>query len=381
MFTGKRIEHSGGERAVGGVSSAPVLTPLPILKGRGTPLNPQNRFERLHVEVDGDALDADRRDGVPDPGPETQYFNDTSKSIIATNDSPDVGFTHSVNPYRGCSHGCIYCYARPGHEYLGFSSGLDFESKIMVKLDAAELLHKELSRPGWKPTTLNFSGVTDCYQPAERRFGLTRACISVCREFGNPVSIVTKNALVARDIDILSDMASRRQVLVIVSVTSLDADLARVMEPRAAAPRVRLETIRSLSAAKIPVGVMVAPVVPGLTDQEIPGILRAAADSGATFCAYVPLRLPYQIKDLFEDWLARRFPDRREKVLNRIRSLRGGKLNESDFFKRMRGEGPWAAQLKAMFDLAKRRTGLDGPGPELTTQHFRVPAGPQMSLW
>lgn len=354
-----------------------MTMPLPILKGRGTPLNPPNRFETLHIEADGDALDADLHE---QGAPPTRYLRDRTRSIITTNDSPDVGFTHSVNPYRGCSHGCVYCYARPGHEYLGFSSGLDFETRIMVKPDAPEMLRSELSRRSWRPVTLAFSGVTDCYQPIERRLEITRQCLRVCAEFGNPVVVITKSALVTRDLDILAEMARRSLAKVIVSVTTLDADLARVMEPRAAAPKRRLATIRRLRDAGVPVGVFVAPVVPGLTDHEIPGILRAAAGAGAMFAGYVMLRLPFAIKDLFDDWLARHFPNRRPRVLNRLRSLRGGRLNDPGFGTRMRGEGPWAQQVQAMFAQAKRQSGLDAPSPTLRTDAFRRPCD-QPTLW
>ena len=257
---------------------------LPI-HGRGAAINPPNRFEALRVEPDNEHLSEEELAAAP-VGPKTHYFRDTSKSIIAQNDSPDVGFTHSVNPYRGCSHGCIYCYARPGHEYLGLSSGLDFETKIMVKLDAAELLRAELSSPKWDPVSLHFCGVTDCYQPAERQFRLTRQCIEVCAEFGNPISIITKNALITRDIEILAEMARRQLVMVILSVTTLDQELSRRMEPRTSVPRLRLEAIRKLSAAGVPTGVMFAPIIPGLTDHETSSILSAAAEAGARFAAY-----------------------------------------------------------------------------------------------
>ncbi len=351
--------------------------PLPILRGRGTAANPPNRFLPLHVEVDLDLLD---EEGLPAQAP-TQYFVDTSRSIIATNDSPDVGFTHSVNPYRGCSHGCVYCYARPTHEYLGFSAGLDFETKIMVKCDAPQLLRAELTSPKWVPTPLHFSGVTDAYQPIERQLRLTRQCLEVLAEFRNPASIITKNHLVTRDIDLLSQLAAFRGAVVMISVTTLDKHLAARMEPRTGAPQRRLAAIEALARAGIPVGVMVAPVIPGLTDHELPAILQAAADSGAGFASYVMLRLPHANAALFVDWLASHFPDRKEKVLNRIRDLRGGKLNDPNFGSRMRGDGLWARQIKEVFKLAKRRTGLDNPFPELSTDAFRPPPGPQLTLW
>lgn len=265
------------------------------------------------------------------------------------------------------------CYARPSHEYLGFSAGLDFESKIMVKETAPELLRQELCSARWKPTMLAMSGVTDCYQPAERQFGLTRKCLEVLAEFRNPVSIITKNYLVTRDIDLLSELASIDAAMVILSVTTLDPELARRMEPRTSAPRRRLEAIEALTKAGIPVGVMVAPVIPGLTDHEMPGILKAAAAAGARFAGVVPVRLPLAVAPLFSAWLERHYPDRKDKVLNRIRSLRGGKLNDSNFGSRMKGEGIFAKQISAMFELAKRKAGLDKPFPSLSTEHFRRP--------
>ncbi|HTW93339.1 MAG TPA: PA0069 family radical SAM protein, partial [Tepidisphaeraceae bacterium] len=276
---------------------------LPILKGRGTPVNPPNRFETLRIEVEEDVQ------GSP-ATVQTQYFADSSRQIISENDSPDVGMKHSVNPYRGCSHGCIYCFARPTHEYLGFSAGLDFESKIMVKRDAAELLRKELSSPKYKPVTLFFSGVTDCYQPIERKLELTRSCLRVMAEFGNPAGVITKSHLVTRDIDLLSQLARHGAAVALVSVTTLDAQLAAKMEPRAAAPNFRLDAVRQLADAKIPVGIMMAPIIPGLTDHEIPALLAAAAEAGAQYAGYTPLRLPFAVKDLFADWLSRHFPDR-----------------------------------------------------------------------
>jgi len=367
---------------VGGYHRRRVPTPLSILQGRGTPLDPPNRFEPLDLEPDGDTLEHDRAEGgLTPPRPATRYLHDRSRSIVVHNDSPDVGFEFSVNPYRGCEHGCIYCYARPGHEYLGWSAGLDFESRIMVKLDAPRLLARELAKPGWQPTPIAFAGVTDVYQPVERRLGITRQCLKVCRDFRNPLSVITKSALIQRDIDLLAEMARRQLCIAFLSVTTLDNDLSARMEPRASAPRARLEAVRALASAGIPTGVMVAPVVPGLTDHEIPRILRAAADAGASFAGYIVLRLPYAVKALFSDWLARHFPDRREKVLNRVRELRRGKLNDPEFRTRMRGQGPWAEQFKVMFDLSRRRAGLDRPPPQLSTEHFRQIDPIQPMLW
>ena len=354
------------------------MTSLPLIQGRGSSGNLANRFEKIELEPDGDYLDAEEA-----IAPATVFYRDSSRSIIASNDSPDVGFEKSINAYRGCEHGCIYCYARPTHEWLGFSPGLDFETKIMVKENAAQLLRAELASPRWEPTTLSMSGVTDCYQPGERRFKLTRACLEVLREFRNPVGVITKNHLVTRDIDLLAEMAKENLAMAMISITTLDADLARKMEPRTSSPRRRLEAVRALVAAGIPVGVMVAPVIPGLTDHEIPGILEAAAEAGATTAGYVPVRLPFAVKDLFERWLADHFPDRKEKVLNRIRSLRGGKLNDANFVTRMRGEGIWAEQIKTVFDLAKRKAGLDRPLPAVSVDSFRRPVGAdgQLALW
>jgi DNA repair photolyase len=354
---------------------------LPIIQGRGANSNPPNRFEKIEVVPDFEHVDGDVEYLDKLAHPQTSYYIDNSKTIITTNDSPDVGFTHSINPFRGCSHGCVYCYARPTHEWLGFSAGLDFETKIMVKTDAPDLLRKELSSPKYRPVSLSISGVTDCYQPAERTFCITRRCLEVLAEFNNPVAIITKNHLVTRDIDVLAPLARINAAVVILSITTLDAELGRRMEPRTSAPKRRLDAIRELSSAGIPTGVMMAPVVPGLTDHEMPAIFRAASDAGARSAAYVPLRLPYAVAGMFEGWLETHFPDRKAKVLNRIRSMRGGKLNDPNFGSRMRGKGPWAEQLKSMFELAKRNAGIAGGLPELTTEHFRRAGERQMSLW
>ena len=352
----------------------------PTIKGRGAAHNPPNRFERMHVEPDAEGYNLDDGEQAP---PQTIYLRDSSRSIIVKNDSPDVGFTHSINPYRGCSHGCVYCYARPTHEYLGFSAGLDFETRIMVKEDAPELLRKELSSGRWEPTMLAISGVTDCYQPVERKLEVTRKCLKVLAEFRNPVGMITKNHLITRDIDLLSELASFNAAVAMVSVTTLDAELARRMEPRTSAPRRRLEAIEALAKAGISVGVMVAPVIPGLTDHEMPMILKSAADAGARFAGRVPVRLPLAVAPLFEAWLERHYPDRKDKVLNRIRSMRGGKLNDSNFNSRMKGEGIFAEQISKMFKLAARKTGLDKPFPGLSVEHFRRPvaSGGQFGLF
>ena len=334
-------------------------------KGRGAALNPTNRFETLAVERDPEV-----------PGPErigTELLRDTSRSVITRNDSPDVGFEASINPYRGCEHGCIYCYARPTHEYLGFSAGLDFETRILVKEDAAALLRRELASPRWVPQALAMSGVTDPYQPVERKLEITRRCLAVLAEFRNPVGIITKSELVTRDLDYLQALNEHQAVSVNLSITTLDGELARRMEPRASHPRERLKAVERLAAAGIPVGVMVAPIVPALTDHETAKILEAAANAGATSAGYVVMRLPGAVAGLFEEWLERNFPERKEKVLNRVRDLRGGRLNDPRFGSRMRGEGIYAEQIRATFETFQRRYGLDRPRPELSTAAFRRP--------
>ncbi len=345
----------------------------PTIKGRGAADNPPNRFEPIEFEPDWENLQPSEI-----PSPQTQYLRDTSRTIIARNNSPDVGFEFSINPYRGCEHGCIYCYARPTHEYFGLSAGLDFETKIFVKLDAPQLLRAELSRAKWQPTMIALSGVTDCYQPIERKLQLTRECLKVLAEFRNPCGIVTKNHLLTRDIDVLRKLAEYHCISVMVSITTLDHDLASKMEPRTSAPRRRLEAIRALSDAGIPVGVMVAPIIPGLTDHEIPTILREAASAGAQYCGYVMLRLPFAVAPLFEQWLERHYPQRSRKVLSHIRSVRSGRINDPNFYTRMRGEGPVADQIHKMFQIARRRCGLQRPMKPFSTAEFRRPG--QLSL-
>jgi DNA repair photolyase len=359
----------------GGKKFNPVIKETPqsneAIHGRGASWSPANRFERLHVDVNEvDLVDVDLSDEER-PARTTQFFRDASKTIITRNNSPDVGFETSVNPYRGCEHGCIYCYARPTHEYLGFSAGLDFESKIMVKTDAPKLLEAELSSPRWKPQVLVMSGVTDPYQPAERRFRITRGCLEVLAKFRNPVAIITKNRLVTRDVDLLGELASHNAAAVNISVTSLDPDLQRILEPRTSSPSARLEAIATLRAAGIPVGVMVAPIIPGLTDQEIPNIVEACANAGAQFAGYTIVRLPWAVAPLFEKWLEEHFPDRKEKVLGRIRDIRGGvKLNDTRWGARIKGEGIFSEQIASMFEISCRRAGMNAR-PKLSTAPFR----------
>jgi DNA repair photolyase len=336
-----------------------------IVRGRGAACNPPNRFAKLHLERSEDW------DPSEDPSPKTQFFRDLTQSIISYNDSPDIPFNASLNVYRGCEHGCSYCYARNSHEYLGFSAGLDFESKIMVKENAPELLRRELSSPKWKPQVLAMSGVTDCYQPVERRLQLTRRCLAVLAEFRNPVSLITKNHLVTRDIDLLSELAAHQAVSVHLSINSLDGELARKLEPRAAPPKMRLAAVEALAKAGVPVGVLIAPVIPAINDHEIPAVLAAAKAAGAGWAGTEILRLPLTVAPIFEEWLERNFPERKDKVIGRIRAIRGGKLNDPRFGSRMSGEGIFADQISQMFDVARRKAGLCGGGPDLSTAAFR----------
>jgi DNA repair photolyase len=343
-------------------------------RGRGASFNPTNRFESLSLERDQDWNPEE------DPSPKTQFLRDLSQSVISYNNSPDIPFTASLNPYRGCEHGCAYCYARPFHEYLGFSAGLDFETRIMVKENAPELLRQELSARNWKPQMLALSGVTDPYQPIERRLQLTRRCLAVLAEFRNPVGIVTKNHLVTRDIDLLRELAAHDAVAVNLSITSLDAEFARKLEPRASAPRQRLAAVEALAKAGIPVGVLVAPVIPVLNEPEIPAVLKAAKEAGAQWAGMIVLRLPHAVGPIFEQWLESHFPEKKEKVLGRVRALRGGKLNDPRFGSRMRGEGIFAEQIARLFQVARRKVGLPEDRPELSAAAFRKPEGAQLRL-
>ena len=345
-----------------------------VARGRGAGDNPPNRFEKIHLERDPDW------DPAQDPAPKTQFLRDLSQSVISYNDSPDIAYHASLNCFRGCEHGCSYCYARNTHEYLGFSAGLDFETRIMVKENAPYLLRRELSSPKWKPQTLAMSGVTDCYQPVERRLQLTRRCLAVLAEFRNPVGITTKNHLVTRDMDLLGELAAHHAVTVHLSINSLDSELARKLEPRAASPKMRLAAVEALAKAGVPVGVLVAPVIPALNDHEIPSVLAAAKSAGAGWACMEILRLPLTVAPIFEEWLERNAPGKKEKVLNRIRAIRGGKLNDPRFGARMRGEGIFAEQIARMFHVARRKAGLAEDGPELSTAAFRRPEGAQLGL-
>lgn len=309
----------------------------------------------------------------------TQFLNDNSKTILSKNDSSDISFTYSINPYRGCEHGCIYCYARPTHEYLGLSAGLDFESKIFVKHQAPTLLHNAFMKPSWTPQSIMMSGATDCYQPSERNFKLTRQCLKVFEQFKNPVGIITKNHLVTRDIDILSKMAQDNLVKVFLSITTLDASLGRVLEPRTSSPQGRLDAIKLLAEANIPVGVNIAPVIPGLTDHEMPAILKAAYEAGARSADYILLRLPYSVSELFTEWLEEHRPLNKDKVLNYIKDIRSGKLNSSEFGERMKGSGPRAEQIAQMFKLFSKKHGFNKQSIKLRTDLFQRP-GDQLSF-
>ena len=342
-------------------------------KGRGSRINPPNRFSPIHVEDDFEHLEHDEEYLRERASVRTQYFADASKSLLSENNSPDIPFRYSINPYRGCAHGCSYCYARPTHEYLGLSAGLDFETKVFVKESAPELLRAHLSRDSWACEPIMLSGVTDCYQPAERQFQLTRRCLEVALEFRQPICIVTKNALVTRDLDLLRPMAELGIVSVALSINSLDQSLTRVMEPRTSSPQARLRAIEELSRAGVPAMAMVAPVIPGLNDSEIPAVLKAARDRGASAASYVLLRLPLTVKPVFLEWLERTQPLKKDRVESRIRSTRNGGLNNSEFGTRMKGTGEIADQIKQTFQVFARRYGLDQKQEPLDCSKFQVP--------
>ncbi|MEO5929279.1 MAG: PA0069 family radical SAM protein [Candidatus Kapaibacterium sp.] len=345
---------------------------------RGTYLDTGNRFTQRTSEQFDDGWES----FAEEPDSRTQFIDDHSRTAFATNDSPDIPFTHSINPYRGCEHGCAYCYARPTHEYLGFNAGLDFETKIVVKRDAARLAREAMMKRSWEPTVVSMSGVTDPYQPAERRFGITREILETMLEFRNPIGIITKNALVLRDIDLLAELARHRCAMVLLSITTLDRDLARRLEPRTSTPERRLEAVRRLSEAGIPVGVMMAPLIPGLTDEEIPALLKAAADAGARTAFYTMLRLPLAVRPIFLDWLEREEPGRALKVQHALEEMRDGKLNLAEFGDRMGGKGGRARMISQFFKLTARRLGLNREEIVLSTENFRRPGiGGQMGLF
>ncbi len=355
---------------------------------RGAGLNPGNRFEtvRLHVlgdELDRQTIEVQGEDGKTVRVQRQVFFDRTQRIINRVSSTADVPFDFTINPYRGCEHGCIYCFARPYHEYLGFSCGMDFETKLMAKPDAAELLRRELASPNWKPEPIVMSAITDIYQPIEHKLRISRGCLEVLAECGQPVTTMTKSALVLRDTDLWSRLAEMNAGRVTVTLVTLDSDLAQKLEPRASSPMARLRIIRELTAAGIPVTVNIAPVIPGLTDVELPQIMSAVADAGARRAAWVLLRLPYQLKDLFLDWLKRSVhPDRAKKVESLIRQSRGGKLYESSYPNRRRGRGVIVEQLSQTFDVFTRKYGLNRDIRPLSTAHFRRPTtNGQLSLF
>jgi DNA repair photolyase len=348
----------------------------PARQGRGAGKNPPNQYERLHREEDAAALDDEELRQVP-----TEFIADNTGSILSENDSPDVPFRYSINPYRGCEHGCIYCYARSSHEYLGYSAGLDFETKVLVKEKAPELLVEVFDRASWAPEPIALSGNTDPYQPGERQFELTRRMLQIFLEYRHPVTIITKNYLVTRDLDILEELAARNLVRVTVSVTSLRPEVIGAMEPRTSRPARRLKAIERLTNHGVPVGVNVAPVVPGLTDEELPAILKAAAKHGATRAGYVLLRLPGPVESLFIDWLEREFPGRKDKVLNRLRQMREGKLSDHRFGHRMKGSGTFADTIRFLFKLQCRKLDLNRESGSLDSSQFRRPPKGQLGLF
>ena len=335
--------------------------------GRGAGLNTSNRFTELSVELDPSELtEVDLRE-------RTTYFEDRSRSVISTNNSPDIGFDASINPYRGCEHGCSYCYARPTHEYLGLSAGLDFERKIFVKRDAAALLRERLESRGWQPRTLMLSGVTDPYQPVERRLRISRSLLEVLARYRNPASVITKNALVTRDIDLLGSMAAWNGISVTLSITTLDEGLRARLEPRTSTIANRLSAIRQLSSVGVPVGVNMAPIIPGLTDHEIADVLEAAADAGASHANFTIVRLPHAVAELFEEWLEANVPLRKTRILKRIKEAHNGRLSGLEFGKRLKGEGVHAGQIGKLFRLTRKRVGIPATKITLDTDAFWRP--------
>ncbi len=350
---------------------------LDVRRGRGAVSNPTGRFEAERALPFDDGWGTIEGDVVPLP---TTVTPEQTRRAIVRNNSPDLGFDRTINPYKGCEHGCIYCYARPTHAYLGLSPGMDFETRIFSKPDAPGVLRDELRRVGYSPDVLVIGGNTDPYQPAERRLGITRRLLEVLLEFKHPVDIVTKSAGVLRDLDLLSALAREGLARVHLSVTSLDPELSRRMEPRASSPMQRLNAIRKLRAAGVPTGVLLAPMVPALNDVELEAILEACAEAGATSAGYILLRLPLELKDLFEDWLAANYPMRKKRVLDLMRQAHGGDLYRARFFERQRGSGPYADLLAKRFALAARRLGLDKPQEPLDLGRFRIPPGDGQQL-
>jgi DNA repair photolyase len=349
-----------------------------VLKGRGATINPAGRFAgSVTEEVDDGWERAEMPDSIA-----TEVRPELARSIIARNDSPDIPFEQSINPYRGCEHGCVYCYARPSHAYVDLSPGIDFETKIFYKADAARLLRAELARPGYRCQPIMLGANTDPYQPVEKRLGVTRQILEVLLELRHPVTVITKGALVLRDLELLTALAALNLVRVTVSLTTLDPELKRTLEPRTASPQARLRVIAELARARVPVGVLTAPMIPAVNDHELEALLEAAAAAGATSAGYVLLRLPHEVKDLFRAWLEQHLPLRAAHVMSLVQQARGGRDNDPRFGLRMRGAGPWADMLRARFERARARLGLDGGRrPELDTAGFRPPRrGGQLEL-
>lgn len=349
-------------------------------RGRGAVDNPDNRFAQHRREAVDDGWHRDE-----DPSLRTELAVDSSRTIISRNQSPDIPFDCSVNPYRGCEHGCIYCYARPTHAWLGLSPGLDFESRLFYKPDAASQLRRELAKSGYEPATIVLGANTDPYQPVERKLRITRQLLEIFRDCRHPVAVTTKSALLLRDLDLLAEMAADRLAAVQISITTLDAGLARRLEPRAASPQRRLEAIQSLAGAGVPTGVLVSPLIPGLTDGDLERLLGAAAQAGATRAGSLLIRLPLEVKEMFRDWLHTHYPERAEKVLSLIRQCRGGALNDARFGRRFTGTGPVAELLQKRFEVAARKLGLQrqDAGWDLEIGRFRAPrwADPQLDLF
>ncbi|KVE34187.1 PA0069 family radical SAM protein [Burkholderia sp. TSV86] len=354
----------------------PVAPPV-LRKGRGAVGNLQGRYETLERETVDDGWP--RGEGGEPPVLRTQVFEERARTILTRNVSPDIPFNVSLNPYRGCEHGCIYCFARPTHSYLGLSPGLDFESRIYAKVNAAELLERELAKPRYVPEPIALGVSTDAYQPVERDLRITRQVIQVMHDHGQPFAAITKSSLIERDLDLLAPMAARGQVMAAVTITTLDAELARALEPRAATPSRRLRTIRALRDAGVPVGVSVAPMIPFVTEPDLERVLEACADAGATHASYIVLRLPWEVAPLFAEWLAAHFPDRAERVMARVRDMRGGKDYDANFSTRMKGDGMWADVLKQRFRMAVKRYGLnERTRGILDFTQFRAPPRPSV---
>lgn len=387
-MAGRRYHNPKGRAEVGEYPDAvPAALVCGQLRGRAAALNPGNRFETLRLHVLGEFLDGQFHPPEDSPAhstanqpapwvaaPRTILYADRSRSVINRVRCPDIGYEWTLNPYRGCEHGCIYCYARAYHEYLGFSCGLDFETRIILKPQAPDLLRQELARPSWTAQMIVMSAVADCWQPLEEKFQLARACLKVLADCRQPVAILSRNLRLLRDLDLLLALHEYRAVHVYVSLTTLDNRLAALMEPRASSPADRLKLIRELSRAGLPVQAMLAPIIPGLTDREIPALLEAAAEAGATCAGYAIVRLPYQLKDLFSNWLRRNLPDRASHIETLLKELFGGKLYDSQWYTRFRGRGRIARQIADLFRVFRQRYGLDRPLPAVSSAAFRRPA-------